>query len=122
MELVVGIILIFMSIVHVLYGERKQVDVLKKATSDSILIGSFRVMSLQGGVLLFAMGIVYILSYIGAITLTGIAAYFPLGIVSLNILSLLIVSVTTHRELFKATVPQLIIFAIIVAMQISIIE
>ena len=55
MKLVVGIILIFMSIVHVIYGEKMQVNILKKLEANNILIGSFRVMSLQGGLLLFAV-------------------------------------------------------------------
>jgi hypothetical protein len=122
MEFALGITLIFMSIVHVIYGERKQVDVLKKLTSNSILIGSFRVMSLQGGILLFAIGIVYILSYIGTISLTGIAAYFPVSIILLNILSLLVISLTKHRDLLKIMVPQLIIFAILIALQILVIR
>jgi hypothetical protein len=111
-----------MSIVHIIYGERKQVEVLKKVSSDSILIGSFRVMSLQGGILLFSIGVVYILSFIGVISLTGIAAYFPVSIVLLNILSVLIIAITKHKDLLKATVPQFIIFAIIVILQILIIN
>ena len=118
MELALGLMLIFMSIVHVIYGEKKQVEVLKKSTSDSVLIGSFRVMSLQGGILLFAVGVIYILSFIGVLPLTGTAAYFPVSIILLNIFSLLIVAITKHKDLLKATVPQFIIFAIIVTLQI----
>ena len=118
MELALGLMLIFMSIVHVIYGEKKQVEVLKKSTSDSVLIGSFRVMSLQGGILLFAVGVIYILSFIGVLPLTGTAAYFPVSIILLNIFSLLIVAIAKHKDLLKATVPQFIIFAIIVTLQI----
>ncbi|MBB6453289.1 hypothetical protein HNQ94_001737 [Salirhabdus euzebyi] len=121
MELALGVILIFMSIVHIIYGERMQVDVLKKVTDDTILIGSYRVMSLQGGILLFAIGIIYFLSFLELISLTGIAAYFPVGIVLLNVLSVLIVTLTKHMELLKVTIPQFVIFGIIIALQILVI-
>ena len=121
MELAAGVILILMSIVHIIYGERKQVNVLKSLTNDSILIGSFRVMSLQGGLLLFAIGVIYILSFVGLISLTGVAIYFPVGLVLLNVLSVFIIAFTKHKKLFIITIPQFIIFAIIITLQILII-
>lgn len=118
MKLAVGIMLIFMSIVHVIYGEKMQVSVLKKLEVNNILIGSYRVMSLQGGLLLFAVGVVEIMIYVGLIVLTGFAVYIPLGIICLNVISVLIVAIVKHQELFKVTIPQFLIFAIIIILQV----
>lgn len=117
MKLIVGIILIFMSIVHVIYGEKMQTNILKKLKADSILIGSFRSMSLQGGLILFAVGLMEIMVYLGLIELIGIAVYIPLGIVSLNMIAVLAVALIKHRDLIKATVPQFIIFSFILLLQ-----
>ena len=119
MKLAVGLILIFMSIVHIVYGEKMQVNVLKKFKVDSILIGSYRVMSVQGGVLLFAIGIIDILCFAEVVTLTGVASYFPLGILCLNVLSVFIVSFMKHIELIKTTIPQFIIFLIIIGLEFA---
>lgn len=117
MKLIVGIILIFMSIVHVIYGEKMQINILKKLKADSIMIGSFRSMSLQGGLLLFAVGLMEIMVYLGIIELIGIAVYIPLGIVSLNMTAVLVVALLKHRDLIKATVPQFIIFSFTLLLQ-----
>lgn len=118
MKLVVGIILIFMSIVHVIYGGKMQVNILKKLEANNILIGSFRVMSLQGGLLLFAVGVVEIMVYAGLIGLTGFAIFIPLGIVCLNVISVFIVAIVKHQELFKAIIPQFLIFGVIIILQV----
>lgn len=117
MKLIVGIILILMSIVHVIYGEKMQTNNLKQLKADSILIGSFRSMSLQGGLILFAVGLMEIMVYLGIIELIGIAVYIPLGIVSLNMIAVLVVALLKHRDLIKATVPQFIIFSFILLLQ-----
>ena len=118
MNLVVGIMLILLSIVHVVYGEKEQVSLLKKMDRNNILIGSFRVMSLQGGLLLFAVGVVEILVFAGSIALTGFAVFIPLGLVCLNLMAFLIVALVKNQELIKNAIPQLIIFAIIITFQI----
>lgn len=118
MKLIVGSLLIVMSIVHVIYGEKMQVDEIKKLHASNILMGSFRVMSLQGGMLLFAVGIVEILTFYNLIVLSGVAAYIPLGILCLNVVSLLTVSLIKHPELIKATIPQLLIFLIIIILEL----
>lgn len=118
MKLTVGIMLILMSVVHIIYGEKQLVRELEKSRADNILIGSFRVMSVQGGLLILAVGIVEIVDYIGVITLSGFASFIPLGIICLNVLSCLIVAITKHRELFKHTFPQFVIFFIIIFLQL----
>jgi hypothetical protein len=118
MKLIVGIILIFMSIVHVIYGEKMQVDELKKVNVNNIIIGSYRVMSVQGGMLLFAVGIVEILVFANQVVLTGFAVYIPLGILCLNVISVFIVSFLKHRELIKATIPQFLIFLVIITLEV----
>jgi len=114
----VGMILILMSMVHVIYGEKMQVAELKKLNASNLLIGSFRVMSLQGGVLLFAVGIVELLTFFQFLTLTGFAMYIPVGIVCLNVLSVFMIAFTKHPELIKATIPQFIIILIIISLQL----
>lgn len=118
MKLMVGVILILISVVHVIYGEKKLVKELMVLKADNSLIGSLRVMSLQGGVLLLFVGLIELMIYIGAITLFGISRFFPLGIICLNVICCLIVSIFKHRELIKAMIPQLLIFFIIIIIQL----
>ncbi|WP_407269743.1 hypothetical protein [Radiobacillus sp. PE A8.2] len=118
MKLAAGIILILMSVVHVIYGEKMQVDELKKVKANNMLIASLRVMSLQGGIVVFAVGLVEVLTFAEIIALTGFAAFIPVGIICINVLSVLIISMIKHRELLKATLPQLIIFSVIIILQL----
>ncbi len=118
MKLTVGLILIFMSIVHVFYGEKMQVNVLEKLGADRILIGSFRAMSLQGGLLLFGIGLLEIMVYTGFIELTGFAVYIPLILLCMNVIGVLIVASLKHRELIRATIPQFIIFSFIILLEV----
>ncbi len=118
MGLIAGILLILLSIVHNIYGEKKQIPDLKQITDDPVMIGSLRVMIFQGGVLLFAVGVVQILVAIDAIELTGVARFFPVGIVLLDFCTFLVITAMIHRDLFKITVPQIIIFVIIISLQI----
>ena len=118
MELAAGILIIIISIIHVIYGEKQQISVLNKITDDSILIGSFRVMSFQGGFLLFAVGLIQVLNFLNIITLSGIAIYFPVGIICINILTFLLIAIIKHKKLFSIIAFQLVIFTIIITLQI----
>jgi hypothetical protein len=118
MGIVAGIIIILISIAHNLYGEKKQLPELKKITNDSIMIGSLRIMIFQGGILLFAVGIIQVLVSVDRIQLPGISTYFPVGIVLINFIISLIIAGFIHREVFKATIPQFVVFIIIILLQI----
>ncbi len=118
MGIAAGIMIILISIAHNIYGEKKQIPELKKITSDSIMIGSLRTMIFQGGILLFAVGIVQVLTSANVIQLPGISAYFPLGIVLINFITSLIIAGFIHREIFKITIPQFVVFFIIIILQV----
>ena len=118
MGIAAGIMIILISIAHNIYGEKKQIPELKKITSESIIIGSLRIMIFQGGILLFAVGIVQVLTSANAIQLPGISAYFPLGIVLINFITSLIIAGFIHREIFKITIPQFVVFFIIIILQV----
>ena len=118
MELAAGILIIIISIIHIIYGEKQQISVLSKITEDSILIGSFRVMSFQGGFLLFAVGLIQVLNFLNIITLSGIAIYFPVGIICINIFTFMLIAIIKHKKLFSIIAFQLFIFAIIITLQI----
>ncbi|EWG12299.1 hypothetical protein [Cytobacillus firmus] len=94
-----------------------QVNLLKNLGASNILIGSFRAMSLQGGLLVFIVGAAEILVYAGLIELTGFAAYIPMGILCINVISVFIVAFLKHPELIKATIPQFIFFSAIIIIQ-----
>ena len=117
MGIAAGIIIILISIAHNIYGEKKQVPELKKVSNDSIMIGSLRIMIFQGGILLFAVGIIQVLVSADIIQLPGISAYFPVGIVFINFITSLIIAGFIHREVFKVTIPQFVVFAIIIVLQ-----
>lgn len=117
MGIAAGILIILISIAHNIYGEKKQVPELKKVTNDSIMIGSLRIMIFQGGILLLAVGIIQVLVSADIIQLPGISAYFPVGIVVINFITSLVIAVIIHREVFKVTIPQFVIFSIIIVLQ-----
>ena len=113
-----GILLILISIAHNIYGEKIQVPALKKHTVDSIQIGSQRIMVFQGGLLLFAVGIIQLLVSTHLITLTGIARFFPVGIVLINFFTAFFIAVFIHREILKITAPQFVLFSVIISLQL----
>lgn len=117
MEIAAGILLVLIGIVHNIYGEKKQIPALKELTKDSIMIGSQRIMIIQGGMLMLAVGIIQILVSLDIMVLTGAARYFPLGVVALNFCTALIITVFAHKEVLKITVPQFIIFIVIMTFQ-----
>ena len=118
MGTIAGIFIMLLSIAHNIYGEKKQIPDLKQITDDPIIIGSLRVMIIQGGLLLFTVGIVQILASVGAIELIGVARYFPVGIILLNFCTFLMIAVFIHRELIKITIPQMVIFVLIISLQL----
>ena len=118
MGITAGILLVIISIAHNIYGEKKQVPALKQLTKDSIIIGSQRIMIFQGGLLILAVGIIQILVSLDIVVLTGVGRYFPVGIVALNFCTALIITLFAHKEVLKITVPQYIIFIIILFLQL----
>lgn len=117
MGIVAGILIILISIAHNIYGEKKQIPELKKITDDPIMIGSLRIMIFQGGFLLLAVGIIQVLTSTNVIQLPGISAYFPVGIVLINFITSLMIAAFIHRQIFKVTLPQFVVFAVIIALQ-----
>ncbi len=118
MGIAAGVIIILMSIAHNIYGEKKQVPELKKITADSAMIGSLRIMIYQGGIVLLAVGAIQVLDSADIIQLHGISAYFPVGIVFINFVISLIIAGFFHKEVFKVTIPQFVIFSIIIVLQL----
>jgi len=117
MELAAGLLIIFVGVVHIIYGEKQPLAALGLLTSDQTLIGSVRVMSLQGGVLLLTVGGVHMLSFFGLIALTGFASWIPLGIICLNLLTFLVTALVKHRELFAISAVQMLLFTAIITLQ-----
>jgi hypothetical protein len=118
MGLASGILLVLISIAHNIYGEKKQIPALKELSNDSIIIGSQRIMIFQGGILLFAVGIIQILFSLNIIVLTGLARYFPVGLVLINFCTALFITVFAHKEILKVTIPQFVLFLIIIGLQL----
>jgi len=118
MGIVAGILIILISFAHNIYGEKKQIPELKKITGDSVMIGSLRIMIYQGGILLLAVGIIQLLVSANLIRLPGISAYIPVGIVLINFFTSLIIAGLMHKEVLKITIPQFVIFSIIIILQI----
>ena len=118
MGIAAGILLVLISIAHNIYGEKKQIPALKEITKDSIKIGSQRIMIFQGGFLLLAVGIIQILASVDIIVLTGAAQYFPVGIVLINVCTSLFIILFAHREILNITIPQFIIFSVIICLQL----
>lgn len=118
MGIAAGIMIIIISIAHNIYGEKKQIPDLKKITNDSLMIGSMRIMIFQGGILLFAVGIIQVLVSANIIRLPGLSAYFPVGIILLNFITSLLIAGFIHREVFKITIPQFVVFGVIIILQL----
>ncbi len=118
MGITAGILLVLISIAHNIYGEKKQIPALKQLTKDSIIIGSQRIMIFQGGLLLLAVGLIQILVSLDVIVLTGMARYFPVGIVLINFCTALFITLIMHREILKITIPQFLLFILIISLQL----
>ena len=118
MGIVAGILLVLISIAHNIFGVKKQIPDLKKYTKDSLIVGSQRIMIFQGGILLLGVGIIQILVSIDIIILTGVARYFPVGIVLIKFCTTLIIIAFGHKEILKTTIPQFVIFMIIISLQL----
>jgi len=118
MGLIAGVLLVLISIAHNIYGGKKQIPALKELTEDSIIIGSQRIMIFQGGVLLLCVGIIQILTSVNLIELTGLGRFFPVGVVLLNFCTALFITLLGHKEILKITIPQFIIFIIIIGLQL----
>ena len=118
MGIVAGIFIVLMGIAHNIYGEKNQIPELKKVSDDPVKVGSLRIMIFQGGILLIAVGIIQILVSAQVIQLPGISAYFPVGIVLLNLITSLFIAAFFHREIFSITIPQFVVFTVIIVLQI----
>ena len=117
MGITAGILLVLMSVAHNLFGEMRQRPALERITKDDVIIGSQRIMVFQGGFLLLAVGIIQIMVSADLIVLTGIARYFPIGIVFINFFTALIITALFHRTIFRITIPQFAVFLLIMLLQ-----
>ena len=118
MGIAAGILIVLIGIAHNIYGEKNQIPELKKVSDDPVKIGSLRIMIFQGGILLLAVGIIQILVSTKVIQLPGISAYFLVGIVLINFITSLFIAAIFHREIFKITIPQFVVFTAIIVLQI----
>ena len=118
MGITAGILLVIISIAHIIYGEKKQIPALKAITNDSVMIGSQRIMVSQGGIILLAVGIVQIMIYTDMLVLTGVAIYFPVGIILINVVTSLLIILIGHQKILKITLPQFVIFGAIITLQL----
>ena len=119
MGLAAGILLVLISIAHNIYGEKKQIPQLKELTNDSVQIGSQRIMIFQGGFILLAVGIMQILLGLDIIVLEGLSRYFLVAIVLINFCTALFITLFFHREIVKVTLPQFILFIVIIFLQLA---
>lgn len=109
-----GILILIIGIIHIVYGEIVQIPGLKEFIQDPIIIGSTRVMIFQGGIILIALGAIQILKGLKIIKLNGIGALFPLGIICLNLGTFILIALIMHTELLSISIPQILIFSIII--------
>jgi len=103
-----------MGIIHIVYGEIVQISGLKAFIQDTIIIGSTRVMIFQGGIILIALGAIQILKGLKIVKLNGIGALFPSGIICLNLGTFILIALIKHIELLSISIPQILIFSIII--------
>jgi len=75
-------------------------------------------MIFQGGILLLAVGIIQILTFLDIVVLIGVSRYFPVGIVLINVCISLLIILLAHREIFKITIFQFLIFPAIISLQL----
>jgi len=75
-------------------------------------------MIFQGGMLLLAVGIIQVLAGANVIQLVGIAAYFLVGIILINFFTSLLIVLFLHRAILKITIPQFVIFALVIVLQL----
>lgn len=118
MAAIAGILLLLMATAHISYGERKLLPDLASKVNDPFLVGSMRVMSVQGGMVLLFVGVLQLLMAGDKVVLTGFAQYIPVGLVLVHVLTFLLMTIIKHPILIKHTVPQLILFGLIILLQL----
>jgi len=112
----IGIVIALFGIVHIIYGEIKIIPKLK-STNDKLLIGSVRIMSVQGGMILLAAGVIQFLSALNIIHFHGLSSRVPMGILILLLLSFITTALLFHRNLFRYSILQIFIFIIVIVLQ-----
>ena len=118
MNLAAGLLIIVVGGIHIVFGERQPVLRLKELGAEASLVGTVRIMSLQGGALLLAIGLAHVLIFAGVLQLTGAAAGIPLGLVCLNLAVFLVTAAVRHPDQLRTSGVQLVLFAAIITLQV----
>ena len=109
--------MLFIGVVHIVYGEVAQISGLLAITQAPIIIGSTRVMILQGGIILIAMALLQIADSRRGGVLTGVAATFPLGLIVVNFAAFLLVALSGSPALLADAIPQVVYVLILIVLQ-----
>lgn len=118
MDSIAGILLLILSLAHVVYGERKLLPDLASKLKDPFLVGSMRVMSMQGGVLLLLIAMLQLSVAGEVITLSGRAQFIPVVLVVANVLTFLVVTLIKHPILLRYTIPQMGLFGLVILLML----
>lgn len=121
MEILAGLLTLFIGIAHSIYGEKVQIKELLQQNNSELVIGSTRIMIHQGGLLLVLVGVLQCMSAIGVVELVGIAEFFPMAIILNSFIVFLIITIGKHRVILKETIPQIGVFLLILFLQYMVI-
>ncbi|MDT8448090.1 MAG: hypothetical protein RRB13_14455 [bacterium] len=102
---------------HIGYGETLLVEQITATGAGESLVGSLRVMSLQGGLMLWLAAGMHLNAALGRCKLVGALGRIPIAIMGFQLLGFLVIASLAHPALFGIAAPQLGFFALLMGLQ-----
>ncbi|MFC1538364.1 hypothetical protein ACFL6H_02985 [Candidatus Latescibacterota bacterium] len=117
--LIAGIMSIFLSFAHVIWGEKILFPVINKADINKVASAAVYISWYQISTTLLVAGIgLIILSYYEQFQNITLAAILITAIIVFNFTAFIVIIITKHRVVFAQTIPQTILFVIIIVLMI----
>lgn len=113
--LIGGLICLFLAVAHALWGEKEISSELKESNLSELTKAGFYISYHQITITLLVNGIaLVIISIFDTVVGIDFLAILVIGIIIGNISVFILISLTNYRSTFKQTIPQTIIFGILV--------
>jgi len=117
--LISGTLAIILSIAHSVWGEKTIIPDLKKANLQELTIAGFYISWYQINITLLVSGIgLILLSFSDSIEYVKTTVIFISAIMLCNFLVFLIISAAKHKAIFARTIPQTVLFIIMIVMMV----
>ena len=117
--LIAGVMSIFLSFAHAVWGEKTLFPEIKKSDINELASAAVNISWYQISTTLFASGAgMLYLGYYEQFQNVDLAAILITSIIVLNFMAFIVICATKHRSVFAQTVPQTFIFVIAILLMI----